>query len=230
MTHSPTTEKQPWGTPPDRRPAGLPILCKYGLLACGLFPQIWNQTQYTILYFFLLMSYHKNFPMSLKILQKHNFYRLLWKYYACVGCLHQALGRIMPALVVIYIYWTVTMLQEFLCINFFFSHILGGRGHSAAPGGLFSALLPTPGLSRLMGMSACTCCSALHHLAGSCQWEAWQEISFYSLGSLPAGAGAGWLPPTPQSCSLRQKPSPHSGLSSSGYPSPPLGPAAPCSC
>lgn len=31
------------------------------------------------LVFFLLMSYHKNFPMSLKILQKQNFYKLLWK-------------------------------------------------------------------------------------------------------------------------------------------------------
>lgn len=88
-------------------------------------------------------------------------------------------------------------------------------GAGLCPDALSSPPLPAPGLSGLMGMDACTCSFALGHLSGSCQWEAWQEISFNPPGSLPAGAGTGWLPPIPQSHSPCRKPSPHSWLSSS---------------
>lgn len=50
----------------------------------------------------------------------------------------------------IYIYRTVTMFQEFLCINFFHSHTLGGRGHEYyLPQGLDSVQMRSPPLLSL---------------------------------------------------------------------------------
>lgn len=51
-----------------------------------------------------------------------------------------------------------------------------------------------------------------------CQREAWQETerswSFYSQGSVPAGAAVDWLPPSTQSHGPLRRPSPRSSLSS----------------
>lgn len=113
--------------------------------------------------------------------------------------------RIIPVLVVINSYWTVTMCQEFTGMNSFHSHTLWDRGHLCYPGCwdgsdlLPSPLLPAPGSLGSWVWTSSTCSLALQHLAGSRQWDTWQEISLYPLGSLLAGATASQLPPTPQS-------------------------------